>query len=67
MQIPLEVLEALLKNELALSVWPFFRIAGVVMVAPVFGARLVPTRVRLALSVAATVVLAPLVPAAPPF
>jgi flagellar biosynthetic protein FliR len=67
MGIPLDVLEALLKNELALSVWPFFRIAGVVMVAPVFGARLVPVRVRLALSVAATVVLAPLVPAAPPF
>jgi flagellar biosynthetic protein FliR len=67
MQIPLQVIEALLKNELALSVWPFFRIAGVVMVAPVFGARLVPVRVRLALSVAATVVLAPFVPVTPPF
>jgi flagellar biosynthesis protein FliR len=42
MQIPLEVIEALLGNMLSLSVWPFFRIAGVVMVAPVFGARLVP-------------------------
>jgi flagellar biosynthetic protein FliR len=67
MNIPVEILETLLANELAFSVWPFFRIAGVIMVAPVFGARLVPPRVRLAMSVAATVVLAPLVPAAPPF
>jgi flagellar biosynthetic protein FliR len=67
MQIPLEIIEALLSRELAASVWPFFRIAGVLMVAPVFGARLVPARVRLALSVAATVVLAPLVPVTQPF
>ena len=62
MHIPLEALEALLGDVLATSVWPFFRIAGVVMVAPVFGARLVPVRVRIALSVAATVVLSPLIP-----
>lgn len=67
MGIPVEILEALLANELALSVWPFFRIAGVVMVAPVFGARMVPTRVRLAMSIAATYALAPLVPAVPVF
>jgi flagellar biosynthetic protein FliR len=67
MNVPVEILEALLANELALSVWPFFRIAGVVMVAPVFGARLVPARVRLALSVAVTLALAPLVPSTPPF
>lgn len=67
MQIPLAVIEALLTDELARSVWPFFRIAGVVMVAPVFGARLVPMRVRMALSLAATVVIAPLVPVTQPF
>jgi flagellar biosynthetic protein FliR len=67
MQIPLEVIEALLGNALSLSVWPFFRIAGVVMVAPVFGARLVPPRVRIALSVAATVVISPLIPVTQPF
>jgi flagellar biosynthetic protein FliR len=67
MQIPLEVIEALLGNMLAVSVWPFFRIAGVVMVAPLFGARLVPPRVRIALAVAATVVIAPLVPVTQPF
>ena len=67
MQIPLEAIQALLGNVLMLSVWPFFRIAGVIMVAPVFGARLVPTRVRIALAVAATVVMSPLIPVAQPF
>jgi flagellar biosynthesis protein FliR len=68
MQIPLDVLQALLSRELGLNLWPFFRIAGVLMVAPVFGARLVPARVRIALTVAATAVLAPLLPApAQPF
>ncbi len=67
MQIPLDVLEALLSRELAVNVWPFFRIAGVVMVAPVFGARLVPMRTRLAFAVAATYVMSPLVPVTPPF
>src|SRR5690606_5774479 len=43
--------------------WPFFRIAGVLMVAPVFGARLVPARVRLAFALAVTFVLAPVLPA----
>jgi flagellar biosynthesis protein FliR len=62
MQIPLHVFEALLSRELAVNVWPFFRIAGVLMVAPVFGARLVPMRIRLALAVAATFVLSPLLP-----
>jgi len=66
MTIPLEALEALLSHELAQSFWPFFRIAGVVMVAPVFGARLVPPRIRIALSVAATVVIAPFVPVTQP-
>ena len=67
MQIPLEVIEALLGNVLTLSVWPFFRIAGVIMVAPVFGARLVPPRVRIALAVAVTVVMSPLLPVMQPF
>ncbi len=67
MQIPLEVLQGLLSRELAISIWPFFRIAGVLMIAPVFGARLVPMRVRVALSVAATIVLAPVLPVTQPF
>jgi flagellar biosynthesis protein FliR len=62
MLIPLDVLEAVLTHELGLSVWPFFRVAGVLMVAPVFGARLVPVRIRLAMAVTATLALSPLVP-----
>jgi flagellar biosynthetic protein FliR len=62
MSIGLDVLQELLARELALNVWPFFRIAGVLMVAPVFGARLVPARVRVALALAVTLVLAPVLP-----
>ena len=50
-----------------MNVLPFFRIAGVFMIAPVFGARLVPMRARIALSVAATIVLSPLLPVTQPF
>lgn len=67
MEIPADVLQALLSRELGLNAWPFFRIAGCLMIAPVFGAKLVPMRVRLALAIAATVVIAPLLPAPPPF
>jgi flagellar biosynthetic protein FliR len=67
MQIPLQALEAMLSSELAVNVWPFFRIAGVLMIAPVFGSRLVPLRVRLALAVGATFVLSPLLPVTQPF
>ena len=55
------------RRELALNLWPFFRIAGVLMVAPVFGARLVPLRVRMALAVAVTFVMSPLIPVTQPF
>ena len=67
MLIPLDVLEAVLTRELGLSVWPFFRVAGVLMVAPVFGARLVPVRIRLAMAVTVTLALSPLVPVTPEF
>lgn len=62
MLIPLEVLQNVLTHELGLSIWPFFRVAGVLMVAPVFGARLVPVRIRLAMAVTTTLALSPLVP-----
>jgi flagellar biosynthesis protein FliR len=65
MQIPLELLQSVLFRELGFTVWPFFRIAGVLMIAPVFGARLVPVRVRMAMAVAATVALSPMLPATP--
>jgi flagellar biosynthetic protein FliR len=41
--------------------WPFVRIAGCLMVAPVFGSKVIPRRVRLVIAAALTVLLAPLV------
>ena len=59
--------EAFLATELGRYAWPFLRIAGVVMVAPVFGARLVPIRIRLALAIGITIAVAPMVmPTEPP-
>lgn len=63
MTIPADLLWQILSRELALNAWCFFRIAGVLMVAPVFGARLVPVRVRLAFALAVTFALAPVLPA----
>jgi flagellar biosynthetic protein FliR len=62
MTISAATLEALLSTELGRYLWPFFRIAGVVMVGPVFASRMVPLRIRLALSVAITMAVAPMVP-----
>jgi flagellar biosynthetic protein FliR len=46
----------------ALYLWPFVRIAGCLMVAPVFGAGFVPARARLVLAGAVTLLVAPLLP-----
>ncbi|HVN47022.1 MAG TPA: flagellar biosynthetic protein FliR, partial [Steroidobacteraceae bacterium] len=67
MNISLAMLQDVLIRELGFTAWPFFRVAGVMMVAPIFGARLVPKRVRLALAVTITVVLGPMLPPARPF
>lgn len=45
--------------------WPFLRVTGLLLVAPVFGANVVPRRAKMALAVALTLVLAPLVPESP--
>ncbi|HEB87891.1 MAG TPA: flagellar biosynthetic protein FliR [Gammaproteobacteria bacterium] len=45
--------------------WPLFRIGGMVMAAPVFGARSVPARVKLMITLALTVIIAPLLPPVP--
>jgi flagellar biosynthesis protein FliR len=41
--------------------WPLVRIAACLMVAPVFGARFIPSRFKIALSLAITILVAPLV------
>lgn len=46
-------------------VWPFTRIAAMLAIAPVFGARIVPLRVRLIVALLLTVVVVPLIPPVP--
>lgn len=46
-------------------VWPFFRIAAVLAVAPVFSITSAPMQIRLLVAVALTVLIAPTVPAVP--
>lgn len=45
--------------------WPFFRIGAFFMVAPIFGANMVPMQVRIGLSFFVTLILMPLLPAVP--
>ncbi|MES1192264.1 MAG: flagellar biosynthetic protein FliR [Steroidobacter sp.] len=41
--------------------WPFVRIAGCIMVAPMIGTSMVPPRMRVILSIAITILVAPLI------
>ena len=50
---------------IALFIWPFFRIAGYVMVAPLMGQNAVPVRVKIGFSVLLSVIVAPLVQSVP--
>lgn len=45
--------------------WPLFRVMGFLMVAPVIGSQLVPTRIRLIIAVAISVLIAPVLPDMP--
>ncbi len=45
--------------------WPLFRVGGMVMAAPVFGARSVPMRAKLIITLALTFIIAPLLPPVP--
>lgn len=45
--------------------WPFVRIGACFMVAPLFGAAMVPARVRIVLAAAIAALIAPLLPALP--
>lgn len=46
--------------------WPMFRILGMFTIVPIFGARLVPVPVRVALALSITVLIAPALPAYTP-
>lgn len=45
--------------------WPFTRIAAMIVIAPIFGAKMIPVRVRLILALLLTLVIVPLLPVAP--
>ncbi len=45
--------------------WPLFRVSAVVMSAPIFGAKTVPARAKLMVSLAITAMIVPLLPAMP--
>lgn len=46
--------------------WPLFRIGGLIMSAPLFGSRPVPSRIRLGFALAITFVVVPVVSPAVP-
>ena len=43
-------------------IWPFFRVAGLLMAAPVIGTRSVPVRIRLVMAIAITLAIVPVLP-----
>lgn len=45
--------------------WPFFRIGAMMMVAPIFGGKTVPTKIRLFFALTISIVVAPLLPDVP--
>ena len=53
--------EQQLLGAMASFLWIFFRVGGMLMVAPMFGARYVPARVRVLVSLAVSLAIAPLV------
>ncbi|MBR9727338.1 flagellar biosynthetic protein FliR [Shewanella intestini] len=61
----MEILFAEISQALAAYLLPFFRISSMLMVMAVFGANTTPARVRLLLSVAITVAVAPVLPPLP--
>jgi len=45
--------------------WPFVRISAMMMAAPVFGARMLPVRIRILMALSISVLTVPLLPAVP--
>ena len=45
--------------------WPFMRIGAMFLVAPIYGTRLVPTRIKIVLAFSVTILVMPILPAMP--
>jgi len=52
---------------IATLLWPFTRIAAMLAIAPIFGGRMVPLRIRLVVALVLTWVVVPVIPAVPAF
>ena len=66
MESVLALTDTQISTWVAMFMLPMFRIAALLMTMPVIGTTLVPTRVRLYLALAITVVVAPALPPMPP-
>ncbi|QOC21193.1 flagellar biosynthetic protein FliR [Wenzhouxiangella sp. AB-CW3] len=60
-----EVTESQLLEWLSGFLWPFFRIAGMLMVAPLFSAAFIPVRIRMLLAFTLSLAVVPLLPPPP--
>jgi flagellar biosynthetic protein FliR len=65
--MPIEVTDATLTALLRAWWWPFMRISGFVMTAPIIGTRALPRRIRTLFALLLTALLAPLVKVPPAF
>ncbi|MCL1076644.1 flagellar type III secretion system protein FliR [Parashewanella spongiae] len=61
----MEILMSTINQTIAGYMWPLFRISSMLMVMAIFGANTTPARVRLLLSVAITIAIAPILPPMP--
>jgi len=61
----IEFSEAQLLSWLGQYIWPFFRIGGMLMVAPLFASSFIPVRIRLVLALSLSAAIIPLLPPPP--
>ena len=51
-----------LQSQIGAFIWPFFRISAIVIAMPLFGSRLLPSRIKIVFAVALTLAIAPHLP-----
>jgi len=62
----LELTEPQISQFIGQYIWPLIRIAAFIMAVPIFGAQVLPARVRMALAIPLTILVTPLLPSLPP-
>lgn len=61
----MEITDAQISSWVSHFLWPLYRILGFFMIAPFFGTRNIPTRIRVAFGVVITFLIAPILPEMP--